>query len=334
MDAGTRQAFLAQKLITFTEAVFWLAHGMERRFAMNFGTAEAAGSPWSDDIFETIVSEWREILTKAGTDPGRVAAIAIGSLPLQALLTQSQKSEVFLNFLIYLAKTGGAAVPAGQIADPDLSRQYEHLRGQDFSVTGRFANLLKAARGTFLHIGANDGNSPDDQAFHSLYSNRDWTKVLVEPNPHAAATLGRFVRDMPNIRIIEAAISDATEEKQMTMYKRSRLSSLSPEHTVPIQESDPGEDVPVQCLDGPSLFRTAALSEVDVLVCDTEGHDRIVLEQVFRCTRPRGICVEFANLALADRIAVIEDLEASGYRWCWAPLSLDIVAVRDQARAA
>lgn len=320
----TSSMFLAQKLISFTESVFWLAHGLERRHALNFGSENAPAGAWSAETFAEIVTEWRGIMSGAGVDPGSVAATALASLPVESLLTQSQRSEIFLNFLIYLAKAGAAAIPDAQIADPQIRQLYDLLREQDIAVTQSFEDGLLPDTGVFLQIGANDGNAPDDQNFHPIYRNPGWRKILLEPNPDAAAGLRAFVRGMPGVTVLEAAVSDRSGSRMMTMHDHSRLSTFEQDAL----ERGSGRQVPVQCLDGPDLFETAALNEVDVFVCDTEGHDRVVVEQVLGCTQPSLICVEYANLATSDRIRLLQMLQAHGYRWCRAPLSLDVLAIR------
>lgn len=332
LDSNIRQALFAQKLVMFTEVVFWLAHGLERNYAINFGIPGSNAITWTDALRDQLVEEWREIVQRYGVEPGTVAVAALHALPVEHLLSHSQRSEIFLNFLIYLAKQHGGTIPDTACTTPQMKRLYQLLQDQDFSVIRRFNECLRRPAGAFLHVGANDANSPDDQSYIGIYQNADWKKVLVEPDPRALTALRQNVKGMPAVEIIEAVISDTTAMKTLTLYESTRLSTLEPQIPTPTASTPEGHEINVNALDGPSLFEAGNLTHVDVFVCDTEGHDRIVLEQVLRCTTPGAIALEFANLAAEDRIAVIEMLVSRGFDWCREPFTLDIIAVHHQAK--
>ncbi|MDG2285780.1 MAG: hypothetical protein P8N43_09650, partial [Alphaproteobacteria bacterium] len=123
-------------------------------------------------------------------------------------------------------------------------------------------------------------------------------------------------------------MSDMIGTRALTVFPSSRQSTFDPRLAGQERGGGRGTAVDVRCIDGASLFAEAGIDTVDVLICDTEGHDRVVLEQVLGLTEPGAIVLEFAHLGPADQIAVIELLERREYRWCWQPLSLDIFAVR------
>ncbi len=330
MDLNVKQALFAQKLVMFTEAVFWLAHGLERRYTANFGVPGSSAIPWTAALRDQLVEEWREILQSRGVDPGAVAVAALHALPVEELLSHSQRSEIFVNFLIYLAKQHGNLIPDTPCTTPQMTRLYRLLQDQDFSVIRRFDERLSLSAGTFLHVGANDANSPDDQSYMGIYRNADWKKVLVEPDPRALSALRQNVKGMPEVEIVEAVVSDTTAEKTLNLYENTQLSTLEPQLATQTRSAPAGQAINVNSLDGPSLFKAGNLTQVDIFVCDTEGHDRIVLEQVLRCATPSALELEFANLTIEDRIAVIEMLVSRGFDWCREPFTLDIIAVRRQ----
>jgi FkbM family methyltransferase len=186
---------------------------------------------------------------------------------------------------------------------------------------------MATASGLFLQIGANDAAGADDRNYRAVLSASGWRKVLVEPVPAAVAALRRNTAGLPDVTIVDAAVSDATGSRMIMEFPDSRLSTLDARLAATARAGARGRQTRIRCVDGAALFAEAGIDRVDVLVIDTEGHDRVVLEQVLAHATPGAVVLEFGHLSAGDQTAVIDLLEVRGYTWCWAPLSLDLYAV-------
>jgi FkbM family methyltransferase len=328
MDEARRQSFLAQKLMIFTEVVFWSAFGLQAMKSRLGETDEKAFSVWSPAVLERIAGDWRRIVEAQGVPAHRLAAVGLSSLPIESMFRSSQQAGMMVNFLTYLVLINGGMVPVNAGHSEEFARLFSLMGGQDFGTREAAEALLEAPFGCFLQVGANDGGSPDDKAFARIYASPHWRKVLMEPVPAAVEALRVRIRDLPAVTVIDAAMSDMTGTRALTVFPSSRQSTFDPRLAGQERDGARGTAVDVRCIDGATLFAEAGIDAVDVLICDTEGHDRIVLEQVLGLTEPGVIVLEFGHLEPADQIAVIELLERREYRWCWQPVSLDIFAVR------
>ena len=308
----------------FTEVVFWAAYGL-RILDSTRRSADATAAPvWSPAVLDRLRADWGRIAQAAGVAPSALAAASLKALPIEAVYRSGKQGAGLVNFLVHFLLAEGGDVEPEADHGAEFARLMAQLGRQDLNVRAEVEASLEAPAGSFLQIGANDGSSDDDLAFQRIYHSPGWRKVLVEPVRSALTRLRQATADLPGVTIVGAAVSGESGTRTMRVFPSTRLSTLAPS----VDGAERGRPVRVRCVDGPALFAEAGIATVDVLVVDTEGHDRIVLGEVLRMATPGAIVLEFVNLDMAEQIAAIELLEARGYAWCWPAVSLDLFAVK------
>jgi FkbM family methyltransferase len=203
------------------------------------------------------------------------------------------------------------------------------------------AAAQRGAAFTVLQIGANDGVSLDPLS--SLVRKHRWSGVLVEPNPVNFEKLQHTYADHPQIRLERAAIT--THDGTVTLYRPLDLpdGSKSPLHgsdTLDLNVTSKlawvsedwrsmMEPVEVPAMRLATLLEKHGLTEIDFLLTDTEGHDKIILDQVdLETLRPRFIQFEFIHIPQADLQELKARLRRHGYRLL--PLRWDIFAYQSR----
>lgn len=169
MDEARRQSLFAQKLMIFTEVVFWLAFGLQAMKSRLGETDEKAFSVWSPAVLERLATDWRRIVEAQGVPAHRLAAVGLSALPVESMFQSSQRAGSMVNFLVYLALSNGGAVPVNAAHSVEFSYLLSLLGRQNFGSQEAAKALLGAPSGCFLQVGANDGGSPDDKAFSRIY---------------------------------------------------------------------------------------------------------------------------------------------------------------------
>lgn len=328
MDEATRRSFFAHRLVMFTEVAFWAAFELQHLD----GQRRLSGDRtfWSPEMLDALVADWRRIVEARGVPGQQVAAAALSALPIEQMYGSSQRAAAFVNFLVYLLLTCGGQVPMRPGLGAGFAGILQRLGRQTFDVRAAVAACLAASSGVFLQVGANDAAGADDRNYRAILAAPGWRKVLVEPVPAAVAALRRNTGELPDVTVIDAAVSESAGSRTMTVFPDSRLSTLDPRLAATARAGARGRQLRIRCVDGAALFAEAGIDRIDVLVSDTEGHDRVVIEQILARTTPGAIILEFGHLSSGDQAAVIDLLEARGYAWCWAPLSLDLFAAQLQ----
>jgi FkbM family methyltransferase len=183
--------------------------------------------------------------------------------------------------------------------------------------------LSRTSRFVYLQIGANDGVQ-DDPLVHWRADDRV-SGVLVEPQPEPCDHLRSIANE--RTKVIQAAVSAEPGEATLfrfsplqtgmnsTVYAsfdRNYLERIATQRRLP-PESIEGIRVPT--IDCDSLRSHLPLSELDLLLIDTEGFDYQVLKLFdLDKNRPVLVCYEDINLARRDRQAAIQLLLGTGYR--------------------
>jgi FkbM family methyltransferase len=159
--------------------------------------------------------------------------------------------------------------------------------------------------GYFVDVGAND---PErwSQSFH--LEQRDWTGVLVEPQPDLAETL----RARRKAKVYAVACSSpGNTGKTMQLHLAGIYSSLNPDLSIATVGAEGAVDVPIMTLDG-VLKDAGAPAPIDFLSIDVEGHEIDVLSGFDLARwRPRLILIEDLVLNLALHRLLV----ARGYKW-------------------
>ena len=181
-----------------------------------------------------------------------------------------------------------------------------------------------------LQIGAMDGIIFDDtRGFLDMYR---WPALLVEPIPSIMEELKKNFSYVDNYKYEQSAISDFDGETVMltipsdvierenlhTGYKG--MSALYPlrngfgsdyQRDVDVK-SKFGVDIKVNTLTLKSLIDKHNISKIDVLICDAEGYDWKIFQQLdFSKIRPKFIRLEYINLSEEEKKLTIEKFEKS-----------------------
>ena len=191
-----------------------------------------------------------------------------------------------------------------------------------------FASAYPEAR--FVEVGANDGDQHDH--LKPFIQSRRWTGVMVEPVPYIFARLRENYSSAPGVALENSAV--ASEDGTMPFFHLrdagaderlglpdwydgvgsfSREALLQHRGEIPdVEERIVESEVPV--LTFASLCKRHGLTEVDLIVVDTEGYDWEIIRGIdFSAHRPRLLIYEHFHLTAQTRSSCREHLEAVGY---------------------
>ena len=189
----------------------------------------------------------------------------------------------------------------------------------------------------FIQIGANDGVIYDP-LYHYVRRYR-WPGLLVEPARCYFARLQENYRSHPNLIFENAAISDREEQRVLFRIREDcdylpewcaglgsfhREVLLSHRWAIPDLERYVVEES-VHCVTLSSLLRKHAVTRVDVLCIDTEGHDHEILRQI------GGSVVRFGDRSVGH---LVPHGQASSDRFGWTVGSCLIDTVERQGATA
>lgn len=181
---------------------------------------------------------------------------------------------------------------------------------------------------TFIQIGANDGSSPDDP-LNQLIASNQLTGVLVEPQPIPANQLRRLYAGNSDITIVEAAVSTKAGKIKLWRFNneakvgRLKLDSVTSAHKSHLEKhkrisgtSALIEAFEVDALTLKDILSIGNLAAPDLFIIDTEGMDKVVLEQIeITETSPAIIQFEISNLRSHDLRECYNILFKKGYRF-------------------
>lgn len=180
----------------------------------------------------------------------------------------------------------------------------------------------------FVQIGAHDGSGHDPVRKHILGSH--WQGLLVEPVPHTFTRLKENYSDHSGLRFANVAVTDhigtatmlaAIELPGNAHNPLSRVSSLDPrivrEHSWMVRSIDSFvAPLEVQATTLAGLLTEHDIHHVDGLFVDTEGHDRVVLDQLGKLAediQPYFIAYEHKHLSPDDQVGLSRSLLMGGY---------------------
>ncbi len=212
----------------------------------------------------------------------------------------------------------------------DLLGAWRHRRFQRRLAAPRLLRAFADAHpdAFFVEIGSNDGEQHDH--LRPFIVGRSWRGIMVEPVPHVFERLRRNYGAIERVTLENAAIADRdgtipffypAAETDLTGLPDwyDGIGSLSREavvgharHIPDIEQRLVREEV--ECLTYASLCARHGVARVDLLVIDTEGHDREILRTLdLTGQRPRLIVYEHFHLSPHDRGDAREQLERAGY---------------------
>jgi FkbM family methyltransferase len=223
--------------------------------------------------------------------------------------------------------TAAAATPN---LPSDVAAFHAALLGQNPLIQDVIAPTLeRAVERSFIHVGANDLRDADDETHAWIIQSQDWACILVEPQPRVFERLRKTVQGAPNVTLINAAIAAHDGTAELTIFRLDVWSSMAP-RTIAIRESfnEPKQVVEVPCMTVGTLLRTHGIGALGFLVIDTEGLDKVILDQFLDITRPGMILCEVAHLPGNERTSVLARLDKEGYEYRLVKGDRDVLAIR------
>ena len=188
----------------------------------------------------------------------------------------------------------------------------------------------------FIQVGAMDGVKFDP--IHEWVRSGAWHGLLIEPLPDIFEDLKRNYGEQPGLHFINAAIDREAGERVMYRIPKDRVEQeIIPEWALGIssfyndRNALGGKQVDdetrqlldahmqqqrVQCTTFRQLLDEYAISQVDLLQIDTEGHDWAVLQSFpFERIKPGLIGFEYYNLPDQEFRDALAHLERQGYAY-------------------
>ena len=189
-----------------------------------------------------------------------------------------------------------------------------------------------------LEIGAMDGARFDP--VHEYVTRFGWNALMVEPMPEPFARLEQTYTNYPKVRCINTAIAEQHGRATMHRVRESAVrDELVPEwglgasslytdrNALAFDEVKPHvESVQVNCTTLPRLLKEQAITQIDILQIDAEGHDYHILRQLdFSRFKPSVINLEAVNLPKEELGKAKQLLDTQGY--LHAKTGYDLLAV-------
>jgi FkbM family methyltransferase len=177
-----------------------------------------------------------------------------------------------------------------------------------------------------VQIGANDGIRNDPIRQHVI--KYGWQGLLVEPVPHVFRSLKHNYAGQDRLSFANVAVDSHSGRATMLTAKElaaganNPMSSMSSFHEDVVKkhewlvESLDGlvEEQQVPTVTLRSLLNDYAINRIDGLFVDTEGHDKVVLDQLNLAThKPQFILYEHVHLSRTDQATLIGRFEENGY---------------------
>lgn len=175
-----------------------------------------------------------------------------------------------------------------------------------------------------LQIGANDGRHSDP--VHQFIKKYGWKGLLVEPVPQQFNRLKTTYAQDVGIKLVQAAVSDTNGRATMYVAKDAvsgnPLQGKDSLHLDIVKKhgwmvADFGEavdSITVPTITLSTLLTSETVPQIDMFVTDTEGHDKVILDQLELDTmRPQFVMYEHCHLGKADQIELRNRFDAAGY---------------------
>lgn len=188
-----------------------------------------------------------------------------------------------------------------------------------------------------LHVGANDGVKDDFNSFMRQPANVE--SILVEPQRHCLAKLSAISRDNPRIRVLPVAFGETDGETTLYRFDREfendiQLDVFSSFDRKMLEEKKRyfsltagivGERVETCTLR--TLLARGGAPRMDILICDIEGLDHLVIAQLVATIHPLPVIIVFEQrwLTVDQRRKCYDLLDEQGYgilhgaedAWCF-----------------
>lgn len=166
----------------------------------------------------------------------------------------------------------------------------------------------------FVQVGANNGFNGGDPISH-LYLERNWQGLLIEPQPDVFMELQSSFKDKNNLTLVNKGISNISSS--LKMYRNPKENTTASLNKSIVAKQNPNaqlEELTIDCIPLSALLHSLNWTDIDILIIDTEGHERQVLESVdFDLHRPKLIQFEHGHLSRKDLTACFQMLTQEKY---------------------
>lgn len=169
-----------------------------------------------------------------------------------------------------------------------------------------YQDQLKPEGNNIIQVGANDGIVGEEYGFIEIVKNRNNNIVMVEPIPEYLNTLKQTVSEAKsNIRFLNAGIRNKQGVDKITV--EGGLSSFKGEFGY-------RPSILVKVLNTKDLFEFCKFDVIDLLLLDTEGCEREIVEDLdLQTNNIRTIRWEYHNLSLDDNKFIMNKLTHHGF---------------------
>ena len=180
----------------------------------------------------------------------------------------------------------------------------------------------------YVQVGANDGFL-DDPVF-KIARARDWSGLLIEPNPNYFASLSDKYKDRPKFRLVNCGVSEHPGKMDLhflapgaegkyppwargcASLDKDRLAETLSTVTPPEPDDLTQTTINLRRLD--DILDSENVQQTDLLVIDVEGHEIPVLRSFdFESFRPKAILIESNAGRDEDDREIRNILSAAGY---------------------
>ena len=182
---------------------------------------------------------------------------------------------------------------------------------------------------TFIQVGAFDGLVEDP--VYPLVQAFGLPGLVIEPQPRLLNTLKATYANHPQVRVVNAAVADANEERDFYTTARGpsrKASFFRPhllKHGVPEAQI---QTLKVRCATLARLVQEHGLERCDMLQIDAEGYDYQIIRTIdFQAVQPLIIRFEHAHMTNDECDQSIKLLAAHGFRFIAE--RRDIIALRE-----
>jgi len=199
--------------------------------------------------------------------------------------------------------------PGPLVRSPDL------LVGNLLEVTIGYC-LQKAANFSFIQVGAFDGIHRDP--LFNAVSQYNLHGVVVEPQKEAFERLSVNYSDCPNLKLVNAAVSETREPRTMftipggtsaASFEKNHLTKHSIDESLIVEEQ-------VSCVTFEDLISQCCDGRVDLIQIDAEGYDFEILKMIdFEKVQPRIVRYEQHHMTSRQQSEAIEMLAERDYRF-------------------
>lgn len=169
-----------------------------------------------------------------------------------------------------------------------------------------YQDQLKQEGNNIIQVGANDGIVGEEYGFIEVVKNHNNNVVMVEPIPEYMNTLKQTVSGAKsNIRFLNAGVRNKQGVDKITL--EGGLSSFKGEFV-----SKPS--LMVKVINTKDLFEFCKFDVVDLLLLDTEGCEREIVEDLdLQTNNIRTIRWEYHNLTPNDNMFIMNKLIQHGF---------------------